>query len=166
MNASLKRLVLSAAVITAVPMLSALPPGEASGTITYQSKAKPIVVTVKHAFLVRGPDAASGKTIRRIVLAVIDVGAKIRECGRMMCADGGISEGMTIDLGAGPRVNYWFVANDQLVQYSGTADPATLKLTADAPDRVAGTWELDVRAAGGPLVKVQFDAALVKELKM
>ena len=33
-----------------------------------------------------------------------------------MCSDGGIEEGMTIDLDAGERVNYWFVANGQLVR--------------------------------------------------
>ena len=72
---------------------------------------------------------------------------------------------MTIDFDAGPRVNYWFVANDQRVQYSGTADPASVKLTTDSPSRIAGTWDLDAAAAGGPVVHVQFDAALAKVLK-
>ena len=57
------------------------------------------------------------------------------------------------------------MANDQLVQYSGTARPDTVKLTADTPQRLAGTVTIDDRGAGGPVVKVQFDAALVKELK-
>jgi hypothetical protein len=81
-----------------------------------------------------------------------------------MCSDGDIGEGMTLDLDSGSRLNYWFVGNNQLVQYSGTADPATLKLTADTPQRVAGKWELDARAAGGPKVDVEFDATLIKEL--
>ena len=66
---------------------------------------------------------------------------------------------------AGRRLNYWFVANDQCVQYSGTADPASLKLTTDAPQRLAGKWDLDARAAGGPRVQLEFDAALLKEMK-
>jgi hypothetical protein len=37
------------------------------------------------------------------------------KCENMMCSDGGIEEGMTIDLDTGERVNCWFVANGQLV---------------------------------------------------
>ena len=71
----------------------------------------------------------------------------------MMCCDGDIVEGMTIDLDAGARLNYWFVADDQRVQYSGTAEPSSLKLSVDTPQRVAGGWDLDARAAGGPKSK-------------
>jgi hypothetical protein len=138
--------------------------GEAKGTITYQSKAGAIVVTIKHAYLVKGPDVVSGKTIRRVVLSVADVAAKLGACGTMLCSDGDIGEGMTIDFDAGPRLNYWFVGNNQLVQYSGTADPASLKLTADTPQRLAGRWDIDESAAGGPRVQIEFDAPLVKEV--
>jgi hypothetical protein len=138
--------------------------GEAKGTITYKSKVGAIVVTIKHAYLVKGPDVVSGKTIRRVVLSVADVAAKLSACGTMMCSDGDISEGMTIDFDAGPRLNYWFVGNNQLVQYSGTAEPASVKLTADTPQRLAGTWDIDESAAGGPRVQIEFDAPLVKEV--
>jgi hypothetical protein len=30
---------------------------------------------------------------------------------------------------------------------------------------LAGTWDLDASGAGGPVIAVQFDASLVKELK-
>ena len=136
----------------------------AKGTASYQGKSGPIVVTVKHVYLVKGPDAMTGKIIRRLVLSSEDVSAKLLGCATMMCSDGDIGEGMTLDLDSGSRLNYWFVGNNQLVQYSGTADPATLKLTADTPQRVAGKWELDARAAGGPKVDVEFDATLIKEL--
>jgi hypothetical protein len=33
---------------------------DASGTASYQANSGPIVVTVKHAYLVKGPDAVSG----------------------------------------------------------------------------------------------------------
>ena len=138
--------------------------GDAKGTITYKGKAGPIVVTVKHAYLVKGPDVVSGKTIRRVVLSVADVAAKLAACGTMMCSDGDITEGMTIDFDAGPRLNFWFVGNNQLVQYSGTAEPASLKLTADTPQRLAGKWDFDGSAAGGPRVQIEFDAPLVKEV--
>ena len=35
----------------------------------------------------------------------------------MMCGDGDMSEGLTIDLDAGARINYWFVAEGQRVQF-------------------------------------------------
>ena len=137
---------------------------EAKGTITYETKGVPIVVAVKYAYLMVGPDTVSGKTVRRIVVSTVDVLTALRKCEAMFCADGGIEEGMTIDLDAGDRVNYWFVANGQRVQYSGTADISTLALTSNAGQRVAGSWNLDARKSGGPQIRIEFDAALVKEL--
>jgi hypothetical protein len=138
---------------------------EARGTLKYEGKSGPVTVTVTHAYLFKGPDIVSGRTMRRLVLSTEDISAKLAACGSMMCSDGGIWEGMTVDFDAGPRLNYWFVANGQLIQYSGTADPASAKLSADAPDRLAGTLNLDGRTAGGPLVQVEFDARLVKDVK-
>lgn len=69
-----------------------------------------------------------------------------------------------VDLDAGPRLNYWVVLNDQRVQYSGTAKPAVLTLTADTATRLAGKLTLD-GTAGGPKVEIEFDAPLLKELK-
>jgi hypothetical protein len=138
--------------------------GDAKGTITYNGKAGAIVVAIKHAYLVTGPDFVSRTTIRRVVLSVADVGAKLSACTTMSCSDGGIGEGMTIDFDAGPRLNYWFVGNNQLVQYSSTAEPASLKLSVDTPKRIAGTWNFDASAAGGPRVQIEFDAPLVKEI--
>jgi hypothetical protein len=136
----------------------------AKGTLTYKSKSGAVVVDVKHAFLVKGPDPVTGKTIRRLVLSATDVGPALKKCGDMRCSDGGIGDGMTIDFDAGSRINYWFVAKDQIVQYSGTAEPASVKLTTDAPDRLAGRWDLDASASGGPVIKVEFDAPLMKTL--
>jgi hypothetical protein len=138
---------------------------DAKGTLTYTSKTGPIVVTVTHAYLFKGPDAVSGDTIRRVVLSTSDISAKLKACQSMMCSSGGIGEGMTVDFDAGPRLHYWFVANNQMVQYSGTAVTDSAKLTTDAPDRVAGTLTIDGRTAGGPLVQVEFDARLVNQVK-
>jgi hypothetical protein len=164
-GASRRPIALACTVAAAIAFASAPAlAGDAKGTITYQGKAGPIVVTVKHAYLVKGPDVVSGKTIRRVVLSVADVAGKLAACGTMMCSDGDITEGMTIDFDAGPRLNYWFVGNNQLVQYSGTVEPASLKLTADTPQRLAGKWDFDGSAAGGPRVQIEFDAPLVKEV--
>lgn len=138
--------------------------GDARGTITYKYKSGEIGVKLRHAYLFKGPDVVSGKQIRRVVLSVADVSAKLAACATMLCSDGDIAEGMTIDFDAGPRLNYWVVGDNQLVQYSATADPASLKLTADTPKRIAGKWDLDASASGGPRIQIEFDAPLVKEV--
>jgi hypothetical protein len=137
----------------------------AKGTAAFTSKKGPVTVTFAHAYLMKGPDVASGKVIRRLVLSATDVSKALAACDKMSCADGGIGDGMTVDFDAGSRLNYWFVANDQLIQYSGTAEPSAAKLSTDSPTHVAGTISLDDTGAGGPKVDVQFDATLVKELK-
>ena len=136
----------------------------AKGTIAYKGKTGTVNVVVRHAYLVKGPDLVTKKPIRRIVLSVADVAAALGACATMSCSDGGILEGMTVDLDAGPRLTYWFVANGQRIQYSGTARPDTLKLTTDTAARVAGRWVLDDSAAGGPTLDVTFDAPLVKTI--
>ena len=62
----------------------------ASGTINYQSKAGPIAINVANVYLVRGPDAVSGKTIRQLIFTSADVGAKLKACASMMCAGGNV----------------------------------------------------------------------------
>ena len=137
-------------------------PGMATGSISYRSKVGTIVVRPKFAYLVKGPDTVTGNVVRRIVLSAIDLAPTLKSCTTMMCGDGDMGEGLTIDLDAGARINYWFVANGQRVQYSGTAEPSSLQLSTDTGQRVAGAWRLDARQAGGPEVQVEFDAALLK----
>ena len=136
----------------------------ASGTINYQSKAGPIVVNVANVYMVKGPDALSGKTIRQLIFTSADVGAKLQACASMSCVSGNVTEGMTVDFDVGPRLNYWVVGNGQKVQYSGTAKPdETLKLSADTPERLAGTLTIDDGAMGGAKVNVKFDTTTVKQ---
>ena len=137
-------------------------PGTATGSISYLSKAGLISVWPKYAYLVKGPDTVTGNTVRRVVLSASDLAPRLRSCATMMCGDGDMAEGLTIDLDAGARINYWFVAQGQRVQYSGTAEPSSLRLSADTDRRVAGSWRLDARPAGGPQVQIEFDAALLK----
>ena len=137
---------------------------QASGTIKLQSKAGPIIVNVANVYMVKGPDAASGKTIRQLIFASADLSAKLQACASMSCASGIVSDGMTVDFDAGPRLNYWVVGNGQKVQYSGTARPdETLKLTADTADRLAGSLAIDDGAMGGATANVKFDAAIAKQ---
>jgi hypothetical protein len=113
---------------------------------------------------VKGPDVASGKTVRRLVLSVDDISAALKKCEAMSCSDGGIGSGLTVDFDAGSRLNYWFVANDQMIQHSDTTPVSSAKLTTDTPTRIAGTLAIDDQPSGGPVVNVQFDASLVKTL--
>ena len=134
-----------------------------NGTVSYQSKAGPITVNVKNVYMVKGPDAMAGKSIRRLIFTSADLDAKIKACANMSCSDNDLREGLEVNLDTGPRLTYWFVGNDQRVQYSGTAQPATLKLTTDTPQRLAGKLTIDDSAAGGAKVNVDFDATLLKE---
>jgi hypothetical protein len=135
----------------------------ASGTVTYQSKAGPIAVNVKNVYLVQGPDAVDKKIFRRLIFTSADLGAKIKACAQMSCSDNDLREGLEVDLVGGSRMIYWFVGNDQRVQYSGSARPETLKLTADTPQRLAGKLTIDDSAAGGAKVTIDFDAMMLKE---
>ncbi len=141
--------------------------GSASGTLTYKSKGAPITVALKYVWLVKGPDAIDPKTtIRHLIFSATDIGAKVAACKTMSCTDADLGSGMTIDLGSGPRLNYWVSLNDQRVQYSGTAMPDALKLATDTPGRLAGKLTIDDSAAGGAKVDVEFDAPLLQELKL
>ena len=88
---------------------------------------------VKNVYLVKGPNSMDGKVIRRLIFTSVDLGAKIKACATMSCSDNDLREGLEVDLVAGPRMNYWFVGNDQRVQYSGTAQTGN----AEAHDRHA-----------------------------
>jgi hypothetical protein len=84
--------------------------GQAKGTLSHKGKS----VTLAHAYLVTGPDAVDPKkTIRRLILSTKDLGAKIKGCQGMSCSDGEVTEGLVVDIGSGPRLNYWMALNDQ-----------------------------------------------------
>lgn len=132
----------------------------ASGTIAYKSRT----ANVKYAYLIKGPDAVDPKTIvRELILSSNDIGAKLAACKTMSCASGLLQEGMTVDFGPGPRLNYWIVLNNQMVQYSGTAQPAVLQTKQNDASRLAGKLTIDDTAADGPKISVEFDAGLTKE---
>jgi hypothetical protein len=134
--------------------------GEAKGTLSY----KGTTVTLKHAYLVKGPDAVDTTTIiRRLILSTADLEGKIKACKTMSCADREVTEGMTVELDGGPRLNYWVALKDGLLQYSGTEKIAALKTRTDAPGTLAGTLSLNATSADRPKVEVEFDAAMLKE---
>lgn len=153
------------AVTGAAAVLSAAAVAEpAAGTIAYQAKTGAVAVKVAKVYLVTGPDAVGGKTIRELIFTAADIGARLQACASLMCASGIVSEGMTVDFDAGPRLNYWVVGNGQMIQYSGTVKPETaLTATVDTAQRLAGTLRFDDSGHGGARVDVTFDATVVKQ---
>src|SRR3990167_8001884 len=80
--------------------------GTAKGTIKIKDKT----VDLKHAYLVKGPDAFdSSKTVSTVIITPNDISKEITECKSASCASG-ITEGMTVgkeDFGSTTRVVYW-----------------------------------------------------------
>ncbi|HKY62211.1 MAG TPA: hypothetical protein VJR29_02240 [bacterium] len=152
---------ISALWLTAILALSASGAlaGEAKGTLVHPKAT----VTLKYAYLVKGPDAIDNKKIiRRIILSGTDLSAKLQACAAMSCSDSDLTEGMTVDLDGGPRLNYWMVLNGGMIQHSGSKEAAVLKVSADDAKHLAGKLSFDDSAMGGPKVDVDFDANFVK----
>ncbi len=151
---------LATAVAASTFALPAAAAGDAQGTVMSKGRT----VEVKYAYLVKGPDAVTQQTIRRLILSGTDLSAKIAACKTMSCTDSGLGEGLSVNLESGPRMSYWMVMNGQKIQYSGTERYASLVVKSDDAKHLAGTLKFDGTGAGGPKVDVEFDAAMVKEV--
>jgi hypothetical protein len=157
LTGALPRVCVIAAILAFAPAAARAEP--AKGTVTQGSRS----AAIKHAWLVAGPDAVDRTmVIRRLVLSATDIGAKLAACTKMSCTDSSVEDGMTVDLDAGPRLNYWVALNGQKVQYSGTEPPASLEATANDKKRLAGRLRIDRTGSGGPKVDVEFDAPMLK----
>ncbi len=156
--------IIFAIVIAGVPAnLTFAADNQVKGTLTYRTYS----VTLKYAWLVKGPNERDpGKTIRRLILSADDIGAKLQACETLSCASGQVTEGMTVDFDAPPRLGYWLALNGQKVQYSFGAMPEAFKARVDKAEHLAGKLAFDDVAAGGPKVDVDFDLTLFKEFKL
>ncbi len=135
---------------------------QVKGTLTYQTYS----VTLKYAWLVKGPyERDPGKTIRRLILSADDIGVPLQACETMSCAGGQVTEGMTVDFDAPPRLGYWVAVNGQKVQYSFGAMPEAFVARVNNAERLAGKLAFDDVSAGGPKVNVEFDVTVLKEFK-
>jgi hypothetical protein len=135
---------------------------QVKGTLTYRT----VSVTLKYAWLVKGPyERDPGKTIRRLILSANDIGAKLQACETMSCAGGQVTEGMTVDFDAPPRLGYWVALNGGKVQYSFGAMPEAFVARVDNAGRLAGKLVIDDVSAGGPKVDIEFDVTVFKEFK-
>ena len=148
--------------VAALSISGAAAADPAKGTLTATGKVA-ATVNVKYAYLIKGPNAFGDKTVRLLILSEVDQGAHIKSCSTMSCATVKLESGMTVEFDAGPRLLYWFVANGQRVQASGTAEPGTMTLTADTPQRLTGKWTHDASGQGGPKIAVEFDTPMLTE---
>jgi hypothetical protein len=151
-------------VFACMGFMAALPAVAAGTDVTGTFVFKGKTTTLKHAYLVTGPDAVSKQPIRRLILSATDLGGKIAACKTMSCTDSGLDDGLSINLEGGSRFNYWMVQNDQRIQYSGTEPMTSFTVKADDPKRLSGSMRFDKTGAGGPKVDATFDAALAKAL--
>ena len=154
------RTICAIALTVSLPLLAA--DGAAKGTVVYKADT----AAIKHVWLVKGPDAVDPKlTIRLLIFSVADIGAKVKACKTMRCLSADLDDGVTVELDAGPRLNYWVVLKGQRIQYSGTAKLETFKATANTPARVAGKLAIDDTKAGGGKIDIDFDVPQLAELK-
>ena len=149
--------VLAAACLTANLALAA--GNDATGTLAYKGRS----VAFKYAWLVKGPyERDPTKTVRRLILSAKDIGAEIQACTSVSCADGKVTEGMTVDFDVSPRLDYWIALNGQKVQYSGAAMPDAFAARANDRGHLAGKLAIDDVAEGGPKVDAEFDVTVFK----
>lgn len=132
----------------------------ASGEVAYVAKNKPVNLTVSNGQYLTGPDEMeASKTIRRLLFTSSDITTKVKSCQTLKCLDAEFI-GLQVDITDGPRLLYWLVLNNQMVQYSGTAQPKALTLTENSPGHVAGNLAIDDSKAGGPKINIKFDLKL------
>ena len=138
----------------------------AKGTLIYKSRAGTFTANLNYAWLVKGPNSMDpGRTLRHVILSATDIGPALQSCKTMMCADGQLTQGMTVDFDVGPRLNYWISLNGQKVQYSGTVAPDAFAARVNDARHLAGRLAIDDATAGGAKVDVEFNSKLSKEFK-
>ena len=111
----------------------------ASGTISFKGGKG----VIKYGFLVRGPDEMDpSKTVLRLYLSSADIGAKIKACKTLSCADNALSDGAMVDFadvgGAGQHGSGGGDSNPQkLHRRKLIASQACLELTSAGTGRRA-----------------------------
>lgn len=134
----------------------------ASGAVAFKTFSS----TVKFAYLVRGPhEFIPNQIVSRIYLSSSDIGAKIKACQTLACADGALTDGAMVDFGDAPHLDYALRLNGEHVQYSGATGSDAFKLTTNKPDRLAGKVHIDDAAAGGGKVDADFDVTVMNTFK-
>lgn len=135
---------------------------EASGRVSFKSYS----TAIKYGWLVRGPDEMDpNKTVLRIYLSSVDIGAKIGACKTFSCADGALGDGAMIDFSDATHLGYALRLNNELVQYSGGTSAQAFALSTNQPNHLAGKLHIDDSAVGGGTVDAEFDLTLTRTFK-
>ncbi len=159
-SASRCALLLASMVLAA--SAGALAADKASGTVSFKTYS----TGIKYGWLVRGPDEMDpNKTVLRIYLSSVDIGAKIRACKTLSCADGALDDGAMIDFGDATHLGYALRLNGEMVQYSGGTDAQAFTLSTKQPDHLAGKLHVDDSAVGGGKLDAEFDLTLTRTFK-
>lgn len=131
----------------------------ASGTVNLKTARS----AVKYGCLVRGPDEMDpSKTILRIYLSSVDIGAKIKACTTLSCADNALEDGAMVDFSDARHLGYAVRLNGGRMQYSGGTNGEAFTLATSKPDHLVGKLQIDDAAANGAKVDAVFDLTLVK----
>jgi hypothetical protein len=153
-------LAVSATALALSPVVLAA--DQASGTV----KFKTYTSAVKYGWLVRGPDEMDpSKTVLRLYLSSADIGAKIKACKTLSCADSALQDGAMVDYSDARHLGYAVRLNGERAQYSGGTDGDAFKLSTNKPDHLVGKLHVDDSAAGGATVDADFDLTLVNTFK-
>ena len=130
----------------------------ASGTASFKSYSS----ALKYGWLVRSPDEMDASKIKlSLYFSSTDVGAKIKACATLSCANLALEDGAMVDYSDARHLGYAVKLNGQRVQYSGGTEGAAFKLTSNTPGRLVGRLRIDDSAAGGAKVDADFDLTLV-----
>ena len=141
---------------------TALAADKVSGTVNFKTWSG----AVKYAWLVRSPDAMDdSKSILRIYLSSVDIGAKIKACKTLSCANQALEDGAMVDYSDARHLGYAVRLNGDRVQYSGGTDGDAFTLATNKPDHLAGNLHIDDSAVGGAKVDADFDLTLANTFK-
>lgn len=148
------RLLPAILLITSMVALAGDKPG---GMVAFKTWSS----AIKYVALVRGPDEMDeSKSVLRLYLSSTDIGAKIKACKTLSCADSALADGAMVDYGDASHLGYAVRLNGERAQYSGGTNADAFTLSTNQPEHLAGKVHIDDAASGGATVDAEFDVAL------
>jgi hypothetical protein len=140
----------------------ALAADKAAGRVALKTYAS----AIKYGWLVRGPDEMDpSKTVLRIYMSSADIGAKIKACHTLSCADEALNDGAMVDFSDTSHLGYAIRLNGEREQYSGGTNAQAFALSTNKPDHLAGKLHIDDTAVGGGKIDAAFDLTLIRTFK-